>query len=138
MKKHIIYIDGATHIVNPSTKIGYAAMFDDDFELGIQTSEHKILTNNMAEYNGLLLALKMIEERNPTLPMIIYSDSSMLVNQMTNGMTIGKGAYRSLALIAKDKLMTLKQKYKISIFWIPRKKNTKADLLSKQAMNEEK
>lgn len=129
-----IYFDGATGGVNPSDLIGFGVLYDDLEFRGKVTSTKKDLSNNLAEYYGFDFCLDLIEIRKPNVPITIYGDSKMVVNQMNGEWRIKEGVYTDLAKISKDKLEKLKETYDITIQWIRRSKNDEADRLSKEAL----
>lgn len=89
------------------------------------------VTNNNAEYNGLLSGLYLAYEINPKAKIKVYADSRLVVEQMS-------GRWK----IKDDTLKTLAQEsYKIfppqqvEYFWIPREENKEADKLANMAMD---
>lgn len=89
-------------------------------------------TSNVAEYQALLHGLDLAAQFAPE-SLIIYSDSELLVKQMT-------GVYKTKnwKLVAlKGKAVTkLKQFKKYSFVSIPREKNETADALANEALDE--
>ncbi len=64
----------------------------------------------------------------------IFGDSMLVVNQMNGEWQIKHGAYRDYALKAKPLLFELKKNNTVSISWIPREHNEKADYQSMKAI----
>lgn len=133
----VVYIDGLCEPVNPGGVATYGFII---YRKGIKIQEKfgiyghgPRMSNNVAEYQGLigaLRALKDLEFRENNI--IIRSDSRLLVNQM-NGLWQSKnGLYMTSYSIAK----TLLKDFSNIIFeWIPREQNKEADELSRKAYN---
>ncbi len=90
------------------------------------------MTNNAAEYEGLVRGLAMARERGATR-LLVRSDSELLVRQMT-------GAYRikapHLAALA-DRARVLAAGFAaVAYAAVPRERNTEADRLANAAMDE--
>jgi ribonuclease HI len=88
-------------------------------------------TNNIAEYEGLLLCLDLALKHGAD-SLTVYSDSQLLVNQV-------KGSYR----VKKPHLMELhhqitnfldRNKIRFQIHYVPREKNRDADRLARDAI----
>lgn len=93
-------------------------------------SEHgfagQAVTNNYAEYFCLIKALEHLEARRDE-EIKVYSDSKLLVNQMTGRWKFKSGAYSEKYLMAKE----LAQRFSNLRFeWIPRERNSEADELT--------
>jgi probable phosphoglycerate mutase len=95
------------------------------------------VSNNHAEYAGLIAALKSVESF-VNEDIVVKSDSKMLVNQMAGRWKVSKKAYRSGAegnyvdrfLEARD---VSRRFERITYEWIPRELNSLADALSRIA-----
>jgi ribonuclease HI len=88
-------------------------------------------TNNIAEYEGLLLCLGLARKHEAE-SLTVYSDSQLLVNQVN-------GSYR----VKKPHLMELhhqitnflgRNKFRFQIHYVPREKNRDADRLARDAI----
>jgi len=97
------------------------------------------VTNNHAEYAGLAAALSAIS-RHADEPVVVKSDSKMLVNQMAGKWKVskkaaksGEGSYYEMYLKAKEAATGFS---KLRFEWIPREENTEADTLSRVAYAE--
>ena len=134
MKRLHIYFDGATKGSNPTLKIGWGVVYGEEELMGCYALSGGNLTNNMAEYYGLLLALRTIQKKKPKEDIVIYSDSQMLVSQMNGLKEIRMGSYTGLAKTALRILREVKEDYNVQITWIARENNTHADKLSKKAL----
>ena len=95
------------------------------------------VSNNHAEYAGLIEALKSVDEFTDE-EILVKSDSKMLVNQMLGQWKVSKkaynnkteGSYAEKYLEARE----LARKFsRLRFEWIPREQNTEADELSRVA-----
>ena len=64
------------------------------------------MSNNVAEYAGVLQVLKYLAPRPPGR-VTIHGDSKLVINQLNGKWRIRKGLYRSIAVDAKDLLAHL-------------------------------
>ena len=94
-------------------------------------------TNNVAEYSAFIMILDVMKNK-VDCNIDIFGDSMMVVNQMSGSWQIKSGAYKDYAMRAKEKLLALKQKNKVTITWIPREQNEKADFQSMKAIGFER
>jgi len=99
------------------------------------------VSNNHAEYAGLIEALKSVEG-HADQEIVVKSDSKMLVNQMAGAWKVSKKALNSTAEgTYVDKYLEAKEmarKFPILTFeWIPRELNSEADELSRVAYREQ-
>jgi ribonuclease HI len=96
-------------------------------------SEHGLagrdVTNNFAEYFCLIEALRHLEGRRDE-EITVFSDSTLLVNQMSGKWRFKKGSYGEMYLQAKE---LAKGFSRLSFVWIPREKNSEADELTNVA-----
>ncbi len=89
-----LYIDGSCSPMNPGGKGVAGALFCHN---GIIDARSKHLgsgskmSNNVAEYEGLLLGLEICKERGITSHIHIYSDSMLVVKQMGNRWKVKPG-----------------------------------------------
>lgn len=133
MEKIKIYFDGSCQ-VNPFGQIGYGCwiLYSDgtkiEFYDGDPASEGN--SNNVAEYRGLMLGLKHIQDCTD-LDIEVFGDSKLVVNQMQGFWKIKDGYYKKDAYRARDLAVKItKNKNKIRFKWIPREHNSYADELS--------
>ncbi len=89
------------------------------------------MTNNVAEYQGLLAAFHDLGEIEPGGEVIIRGDSKLVINQMSGRWKAKRGLYKPFYTQAKKSLSALQKKFKIRFEWIPREENEAADELSK-------
>ena len=89
-------------------------------------------TNNVAEYNGLLAALRYAVEKGLS-DITIRSDSQLLVRQMLGQYKVKHPGLQPL--YAEAKLLAHKIG-RVRYVHVPREQNTKADALANQAMDQ--
>jgi ribonuclease HI len=88
-------------------------------------------TNNVAEYTALVRALERAAELGPA-PLIIHSDSELLVKQMNGEYQVKKEELRALYIQAKR----LCQRFPaVEIRHVPRSANSQADRLCNEALD---
>lgn len=138
MKSIQVYIDGASR-GNPG-KAGagaYLRSTDNDFECRLKKYLAK-MTNNQAEYSALIMAFEYIAANKESFAdcknIMVYSDSELLVRQMT-GLYKIKSPNLIKMHIDAHRLMD-RMKIKISFQHIPREKNREADGLANLAIDE--
>ena len=84
------------------------------------------VTNNYAEYFCLVKALAHLKGHSDE-EISVFSDSTLLVNQMKGKWKFKRGAYSGKYLEAKELTSSFS---KLRFEWIPREKNTEADELT--------
>jgi ribonuclease HI len=90
-------------------------------------------TNNVAEYSGLLAGLRAAAKVAPGADTEVAMDSRLVVEQMSGRWKIKHPDLRSLAEQASQAARALGQ---VTYTWVPRERNTHADRLANQAMDE--
>lgn len=101
-----LYIDGSCSPVNPGGD-GVAGAY---LCYGLETEgryrhlgSSPKMSNNVAEYGGLLLGLEMCIEKGITSDLTVYSDSLLLVNQMLGLWKVKNGKiYSTIAKATKQ------------------------------------
>jgi ribonuclease HI len=140
MKTYKCYFDGACEPKNPGGKMGMGIYITDgEREFSKNTSIPALPenTNNIAEYKAFIMILKCMQNKiNSKIE--IFGDSQLVIRQMNTEWQIKSGAYREYALNAVQMLDELKKKNKITLTWIPRDQNEKADYQSMQAIGFER
>ena len=131
-----VFFDGAVEPTNPGGTGSYGfAVFDQNkilYTESIIIGKGEGITNNLAEYSGLLHALQWLYKNDyQEQEIIIYGDSKLVIEQMTGRWRIKKGVYVPVAVRCQE---ALKHFTKISFQWIPREENTIADALSKDVL----
>ncbi len=128
-----VYIDGLAEPRNPGVGTYGFVIYSDGKRL---TEGHgpagENVTNNFAEYVALVRALSSIAS-NSDEPVLIKSDSRLLVNQMSGEWKVKKGAYLPKYREAKELARQFKS---LKFVWIPRERNAEADELSRRAYAE--
>jgi len=150
-----LYFDGACEPINPGGTAAYGFIIlresvegNGGFEVNKLTElyrESKIVaegpgtSNNVAEYSGLLNALRWLQKNKLTPESIhCYGDSKLVVYQMGQDPGTGrqwkikKGLYKPAAFRCKE---IVKEFPRIKFSWVPREKNI-ADVISKQALRD--
>jgi ribonuclease HI len=84
------------------------------------------VTNNYAEYFCLVKALRHLDARRDE-EITVFSDSTLLVNQMSGKWRFKKGTYSEKYLEAKELVSGFAR---LKFVWIPREKNSEADELT--------
>jgi ribonuclease HI len=93
------------------------------------------MSNNVAEYAGVLHILKYLSSRPPRRA-TIHGDSNLVINQLNGKWRVRKGLYLSIAIETKELLAYLRGLgWQISLCWIPREQNEECDALSKKIGN---
>jgi ribonuclease HI len=127
MKECHVYIDGAS-LGNPGESgAGIVAFDEEGNELWRDSVYLGQMTNNMAEYEALLLALRRIESSTRTVK--VYTDSLLVANQV-----LGKYRLRSEGLrpYLEEAKRLMGDFSSFSVKYIPREDNRIADKLAKQ------
>ncbi len=137
MNDYLAWFDGACGPVNPGGTATYGVMIKDRagtvlvWEHGF-VGEGSAMSNNVAEYAGVLQVLKYLAPRPPGR-VTIHGDSKLVINQLNGKWRIRKGLYRSVAIETNELLAHLKGLgWQITYCWIPRAQNEECDRLSKK------
>jgi ribonuclease HI len=88
------------------------------------------VTSNYAEYTALVEALKRLKDLGVEGDVLIRSDSTLLVGQMSEGWKVKGGMYVDKLKEARD---LIKEFGSIRFEWVPREQNVEADLLTRVA-----
>jgi len=131
------WFDGACGPANPGGTATFGVLIKDQGGT-VLLKEHGLvgkgstMSNNLAEYAGLLHILKYLSCRPPGR-VTIHGDSTLVINQLNGKWRIRKGLYLSIALQAKELLAGLQGLgWQINLCWIPREQNEECDMLSKE------
>jgi len=133
----IVYIDGLIEPVNPGGIATYGFVV---YRGGVRIYEETGLvgsgmdgddvSNNVAEYTGLIKALEWLVKNNLTVNVTVKCDSQLVVMQMNNLYRV----HASRILNLHRKAIELTKMFKeIKFIWIPRSENIEADSLSRKA-----
>ena len=137
MNEYLAWFDGACEPVNPggTATFGVVVKAKDGTVL---LREHGYvgqgsgMSNNVAEYAGVLHVLKYLASRPPGR-VTIHGDSNLVINQLSGKWRIRKGLYPSIAVEAKELLAYLRGLgWQITCCWIPRAQNEECDALTKK------
>lgn len=90
-----------------------------------------VVTNNVAEYEGLLLGLKEAAKLKPER-VTCYADSLLVMEQMSKNWKV---KHEGLKPLHKKAALLAAKFGKINFHHIPREKNTLADQLANEAMD---
>lgn len=140
MKNYKCYFDGATLPTNPGGKMGMGIFITDgekEFSSCNFIPAKPVNTNNIAEYLAFIMILECMKSKVGD-KIEIFGDSKLVVCQMNEEWQVKRGAYREYALRAKPMVDALKLKNEVTIQWIPRELNKKADFQSMKAIGFER
>lgn len=124
--------DGAAR-GNPGPAGAGAVLFDSDGRVLERLG--KFLgrqTNNVAEYQGLLLGLRRAQELGAE-ELEVVADSELMIRQLSGAYQVRSPALRELHTEA---LALLKAFRKVKLIHVPRAENTEADEMSNRAIDE--
>ena len=128
----IVEADGGSR-GNPG-HAGYGALVRDPNTNAILAEKAEylgIVSNNVAEYSGLIAALELANEIDPDAWILAKMDSKLVVEQMSGRWKIKHEDMQRLARKARSVVDPQRVKYQ----WIPREINKDADRLSNEAMD---
>ncbi len=129
MKEWHIYIDGAS-LGNPGLAGAGMIAFDEDGQEIWRDSIHLgLMTNNMAEYEALVRALKKVGDP-AGLPVNVYTDSQLVAYQVLGKYRIKNEGLKPYLEEARRLMSGFAQ---VKIKYIPREGNKLADKLAKNA-----
>ena len=124
------FFDGASR-GNPGTAGAGALLVNEKGETVWETARFLgTKTNNEAEYTALILLLKAAKERG-VKELKIYGDSKLVDSQVSKLWKINLPHLRALA----QEAWSLMEGMKVTLEWIPREKNKKADALSNEGID---
>lgn len=89
------------------------------------------VTNNQAEYHGLLFALRFAVDKK-TSKLTVYSDSQLMVRQVNGQYNVYDPKLQPLY---REALSLISELPSFEIYHIPREQNTEADALATEALN---
>ena len=128
----IVEADGGSR-GNPGIA-GYGALVRDPGtgEILVEKAEYVgRVSNNVAEYSGLIAALELAHDIDPECWILAKMDSKLVVEQMSGRWKIKHADMQKLAAKARSIVDPRRVKYQ----WIPRELNKDADRLSNEAMD---
>jgi len=129
------YFDGACKL-NPGHDIGVGGYVECDsevvYEFGNQIHTDKMSSNNVAEYMALETIIDfLLNTVSKDDKVDIYGDSRMTVMQVSGRWKPKNGLYKETATRVIKKYNNLKNLTTVTLNWIPREQNQRADDLSK-------
>lgn len=133
MEYYKCYFDGSCEPHNPGGNMGCGIYIEGEgniFTDSIHIPAKKNNTNNVAEYMAFIRVLEIMKYRQGC-NINIYGDSMLVIKQMNKAWRLKSGAYLEYALKAKSLFEALKLKNAVTLSWIKRELNEKADELSK-------
>jgi len=126
-----VFFDGLCYPKNPCGVAAYGYLAYRDGHLihrGFRAvGEGKGMTNNVAEYEGLMAAAQWLKDMEIDEKIVIKGDSQLVIKQM-------KGEYRISSATSKRYVPQIKQLLQgmnVSFVWVPREENEEADKLSR-------
>ncbi|SEM13547.1 bifunctional RNase H/acid phosphatase [Streptacidiphilus jiangxiensis] len=131
-RRFVVEADGGSR-GNPGPA-GYGAVVrdGDTGELLAEAAEFLgRVTNNVAEYRGLIAGLRAAAAIDPTAAVEVRMDSKLVVEQMSGRWQVKHPDMKPLAAEAR----TLFPAGRVQYRWIPRKENKHADRLANEAMD---
>ena len=128
---HSLYFDGASKH-NPGQAACGAVLYDEnDTEVDYDSKYlGDNVTNNYAEYTGLIIGLHLALKNN-IKEIKVYGDSLLVINQMNNNWKVKKD---TLKLLYEDANKLIKCFDKIKFIFIKREKNKRADELANEKL----
>ncbi|WP_053654133.1 bifunctional RNase H/acid phosphatase [Streptomyces sp. MMG1121] len=132
MREFIVEADGGSR-GNPGPA-GYGAVVCDAAtgETLAEAAEYLgVVTNNVAEYRGLLAGLRAAHALDPGASVHVRMDSKLVVEQMSGRWKIKHPDMKPLATQARSVFPPDRVTYE----WIPRERNKHADRLANEAMD---
>lgn len=136
-----VYFDGACEPVNPGGTASYGWLIKKDGKT--IASGHEVIgvgegmTNNLAEYRGLIEGLKACKKLNKIGKIIISGDSVMVCNMVSRKWGWKKKKWKPHSkfphlkkLLDEAHMLLVDVEHEVK--WIPREENFEADELSKK------
>lgn len=130
-----LYFDGSCEPMNPGGTMGFGTLIKRDGVRIFENSEAVAAapgnTNNIAEYQAMIIGLKwLIENGFSGATVEVFGDSNLAIQQMSGNWGAKGGKYYPYYLKAKE----LREHFSdISFTWIPRDSNAECDELSRSS-----
>lgn len=128
-----VYFDGLCYPKNPCgvAAFGYLILRDGQVvHKGFRAvGEGKGMTNNVAEYEGLMAAAQWIADEGIEEKIVIKGDSQLVIKQMKDEWNVNSATSKKYV----PKIKRLLEGKDVSFVWVPREENEKADRLSRLA-----
>jgi probable phosphoglycerate mutase len=125
----IVYVDGLAEPSNPGTGTYGFVVYEGGKKLaeGSGLAGHDV-TSNFAEYTALAEALKRLRSLRIEGDILVRSDSTLLVGQMSQGWKVKGGMYTEKLKEVRD---LMKEFGSMRFEWVSREQNKEADLLTR-------
>ena len=128
-----VYIDGAS-LGNPGQSGAGIVSYDEQGNEVWRESVHLgTMTNNMAEYEALVRALRKAREMSIT-SVFVYTDSQLVANQILGSYRVKNDRLRKYLQEAQNLIEDFNS---FEICYIPREKNRLADKLAKNGAEQQ-
>jgi len=131
MTPHIVHADGASR-GNPGLAAGGAVILDDRgeliAELGVLCG---VASNNVAEYRGMIEAMKLLRSWDIAGPIVVRMDSKLVVEQMSGRWKVKHPDMRQMVKDAFEVIGPMQ----VSFEWVPRDANALADAAANKALD---
>lgn len=131
MLRLVVHFDGGGSSRGGPGAWGVVVAWEDGAVIEQFAGWHPDLTNNEAEYHGLLAALRAAAKYAPLERLTVRGDSQIVIRQV-NGSYRCKQAH--LKPLYTEACLLMRALGMPSLEWIPREENTAADALSTQAL----
>jgi len=133
MPGYIVHADGASR-GNPGEAAAGAVILDADdgtvlAEIGTLCG---IASNNVAEYRGLIEALRLLRSWQATEPVLVKMDSKLVVEQMSGNWKVKHPDMRELVKTAHA---IIREGLDVEFQWVPREDNSLADAAANRALD---
>ena len=137
-----LYFDGACEPFNPGGTASYGWLLKKDGK-EIKSGHGVVgsgegMTNNVAEYSGLIYGLEEFLKLNLQEKLLIKGDSNMVINMISGkwGWNKKKSKWQPHEKLPHlkellNQALSLLKKIEYEVEWIPREENKEADALSK-------
>ncbi|NWF94755.1 MAG: ribonuclease HI family protein [Candidatus Thorarchaeota archaeon] len=139
MTSYTLFFDGACEPKNPGGVASYGYALDESGQLlqkgdGV-VGEGPAMTNNVAEYHGLIVGLEVASKRlRAGDELRVVGDSQLVIRQMRGEYKVSASRLVPLHRKAKELVSALSKKgVKVSFEWVAREENEVADRLSHEA-----
>ncbi len=131
------YFDGACEPVNPGGTASWGFVVKEDgktiFEGHGVVGSGDGMTNNVAEYCGIIFLLKHLKSLGlEDKEICVFGDSNMVIQQISGNWKVRDNKEKPYKKYAREALELAKQFKRVTYKWIPREQNEEADLLSKK------
>ncbi|NPV62958.1 MAG: ribonuclease HI family protein [Methanotrichaceae archaeon] len=131
-----IYFDGLCYPVNPGgvAAYGYLAKRNGEpiHEGWGAVGEGRGMTNNVAEYEGLLAAMRWVKKKGLEEKIVIKGDSQLVIKQMRGEWQVKSATSQRYV----PEIKKLCRGLEVSFQWVRREENQEADELSRRAYRE--